>query len=45
MKVTMMSKQKCYDVTFRLKVVNYAEKESKEATAKDFGVNAKRICS
>ena len=30
-----------HDVTFKLRVVNCAEKESKEAAAKDFGVDTK----
>ena len=39
----MMFKRKYYNVTFKLGVVNCVEKELKEATAKDFGVDTKRI--
>ena len=39
----IMSKRKYYDITFKLRVVNCAGKESKEAAAKDFGVDTKRI--
>ena len=38
-----MSKQKYYDVTFKLRVVNCVEMESKEAAAKDLGVDTKRL--
>ena len=34
---------KAYDVTFKLKAVDFAEKESKEAAARQFGVDPKTI--
>ena len=38
-----MSKRKLYDVSFKLKAVEWAEKKSKEATAREMGVDSKRI--
>ena len=38
-----MSKRKCYDVAFKLQAVSCAEKNSKEATVREFGVDTKRI--
>ena len=38
-----MSKRKSYDVSFKLKAVEYAEKKSKEAAAREMGVDSKRI--
>ena len=35
--------RKAYDVTFKLKAVDFAEKESKEAAARQFGVDPKTI--
>ena len=35
--------RKAYDVTFKLKAVDFAEKESKEASARQFGVDPKTI--
>ena len=40
--VATMSKRKCYDVTFKLRVANCIEIEF-DPTARDFSVNAKRI--
>ena len=40
----MMSKRKSYDVTFKLKGVECAEKTTKEAAAREMGVDSKRIC-
>ena len=41
--VRAMSKQKSYDFSFKLKAVECAEKKSKEATAREMGVDSKRI--
>ena len=41
--VRAMSKQKSYDVSFKLKAVECAEKKSKEAAAREMGVDSKRI--
>ena len=38
-----MSKRKSYRVSFKLKAVEMAEKKSKEASAREFGVDPKRI--
>ena len=38
-----MSKRKCYDVSFKLKAVECAERKSKEPAAREYGVDAKRI--
>ena len=38
-----MSKRKCYDVSFKLRAVDCAEKRSNEAAAREFGMDAKRI--
>ena len=38
-----MSKRKAYDVSFQLKAVECAEKKSKEAAAREMGVDGKRI--
>ena len=38
-----MSKRRAYDVSLKLKAVEYAEKTSKEVAARHFGVDTKRI--
>ena len=38
-----MSKRKSYFVSFQLKVVEMAEKKSKGAAAREFGMDPKRI--
>ena len=38
-----MSKRKSYDVSFKLKAVEYAEKTTKKAAAREMGVGTKRI--
>ena len=38
-----MSKRKSYDVSFKVKAVECAEKKSKEAAAREMGVDSKRI--
>ena len=38
-----MSKRKSYYVSFKLKVVETVEKKSKEAAAREFGMDPKRI--
>ena len=38
-----MSKRKSYDVSFKLKAVECAEKKSKEAAVREMGVDSKRI--
>ena len=45
-KVMMLSsrKRKSFDTPYKLKAVEYAEKSSKEAAARKFGVDVKRIC-
>ena len=40
---TSTSKRKSYDVSFKLKAVECAEKKSKEAAAREMGVDSKRI--
>ena len=43
-KVTMAQKRKkSYDISFKLKAVESAEKKSKEVAAREFGVDAKRF--
>ena len=37
-------KRKNYDVFFKLKAIEQSEQSSKEAAAREFGVDAKRIC-
>lgn len=37
----MAQKRKSFDVSFKLKAVETAEKKSKEAAAREFGVDAK----
>ena len=39
----MMLKRKCYDILFKLKAVEYAERKSKEVAAREYGVDAKCI--
>ena len=39
----MMLKRKCYDVLFKLKAMECAERKSKKAAAREYGVDAKRI--
>ena len=41
--VTAMSKRKLYNVSFKLKAVECAEKKSKEAAVREMGVDSKRI--
>ena len=41
--VRTMSKRKSYDVSFKLKAVECAEKKSKKAAAREMGVDSKRI--
>ena len=38
-----MSKRKAYDVSFKLKAVECAEKKSKEAAVREMGVDSKMI--
>ena len=38
-----MSKRKSFDVSFELKAVESASKKSRQAAAREFGVDAKRI--
>ena len=38
-----MSKQKCYDKTFKLKAIETTHKKSKEAATREFKVDPKRI--
>ena len=38
-----MSKRKSYDVKFKLKAIEYAEKNTKEVAARKMGVDGKRI--
>ena len=38
-----MSKRKCYDVSFKLEAIDCADKTSKQAAARKFGVDAKRL--
>ena len=38
-----MSKQKYYDAVYKLKAIEVAEKKSKEASAREFKADAKRI--
>ena len=41
--VRAMSKQKSYNVPFKLKAVECTEKKSKKATAREMGVDSRRI--
>ena len=40
---TCMLKHKSYSISFKLKAIETAEKKSKEAAAREFAVNPKRI--
>ena len=39
----MMPKKKSYDVSFKLKAIEYAKKTSKKAETREMGVDSKQI--
>ena len=40
----MAQKRNSYDIFFKLKAIETAEKTSKEAAAHDFGIDPRRVC-